>query len=205
MRRARVSLALLAFCVASACVLKHTVPARTYVLDAMAVQGTVPNAADAPLSVVGVLRVAVPAWQDRPEITARAAGGEIASDEYARWGEPIARGIQRVVVDNLAALLPDRHVVAEPFAARQRVDHRVEITVTEIARQADGSVLLEARWGILGPDGVVVRQHRSSHRAMKPVGTAGTVAGASEALAGLCREIAEAVRELPAAVAAPAK
>jgi uncharacterized lipoprotein YmbA len=181
------------------CVLKHSAPARFYVLQAMARE---PAAAtgDASRGVLGVQRVSVPAWMDRPEITARRGAGEIVPDPLARWGEPITRGVQRVVLENLAALLPERHLVAAPFPASLAVDHRLDLAITEGARQADGSVLLEARWAILGPDGAVLVQRRSSHRTGVVATAEGAVSATSEALASLSGEIAAAVRGLAPAV-----
>ena len=179
------------------CVLKQSRPAQTYVLDSLAAPGTAAPR-ETPLGVVGILKVTVPGWIDRPQVTGRAASGQIVTDEFARWGEPIGRGIQRVVAENLAALLPDRRVVAAPFAPSQAIDRRVDLGITEAARQADGSVLVEARWAVLGPKGGTLVQHRSSHRASPTaLGPAGAVAGASEALASLSRDIAEALKALP--------
>jgi uncharacterized lipoprotein YmbA len=180
---------------AAGCMLRTSQPARLFVLDAVAT--TSEPGAGAPGPVLGVLRVSVPDWLGRPEITARAANGRIAPDEIARWGEPLARGIQRVVAENLARLLPDRQVARAPFPPRQALDHRLEIAVTEAARQGDGTVLLEARWGILGRDGAVFVQRRSSHRAGPARDAATTVRGLNEALAALSGEIAEALRALP--------
>jgi uncharacterized protein len=179
------------------CVLKRSKPAQTYVLDPLAAPGALAPR-ETPLAVVGVLKVTVPGWIDRPQVTGRAASGQIVTDEFARWGEPIGRGIQRVVAENLAALLPDRRVMAAPFAPSQAVDQRVDLGITEAARQVDGSVLVEARWAVLGPKGETLLQRRSSHRANPTAaGPAGAVAGASEALAGLSRDIADALRDLP--------
>jgi len=179
------------------CVLKRSTPAQTYVLDPLAAAGaSAPR--ETPLAVVGVLKVAVPGWIDRPQVTRRAATGQVVVDELARWGEPIGRGIQRVVAENLAVLLPDRRVVAAPFAPGEAIDLRLDLGITEAARQVDGSVLVEGRWAVLGPKGETLVQHRSSHRANPTAaGAAGAVTGASEALAGLSREIADALRALP--------
>jgi uncharacterized lipoprotein YmbA len=186
--------------VASGCVMKRSSPARLYVLQAVARE---PAAAtgDATGGVLGLQRVSVPAWMDRPEITARDARGEVVPNALARWGEPITRGIQRVVTDNLAALLPERHLVAAPFAPSQTVDHRIDLAITECARQADDRVLLEARWAILGPDGAVLVRRRSSHRTGVVATAEATVSATSEALAVLSAEIAAAVRALPPAMA----
>ena len=183
----------------SGCALKRSRHAQIYVLDSIPAAGAgAATLREAPLSVVGVLRVTVPGWIDRPEIARRTEGGEIVADDFARWGEPIGRGIQRVVTENLATLLPDRRVVAAPFAPGVDVHHRVDVTITEATRQADGTVLVEARFALIGPKGETLVQQRSSHRAGAAVaGSGGAVTGTSEALAGLSRDIADALRALP--------
>ena len=122
----------------------------------------------------------------------------MVADEFSRWGEPLPRGVQRVVAENLVVLLPDRRVVSAPFSPRDRVDHFVHISVLEAARQADGSVLLECRWTVLARDGSVLARRRSSYRA-KPTapGPAGAVAGINDALASLSRELADVLRAQP--------
>ena len=183
--------------VSSGCLVGRSREARTFVLDPLAARGAAAPTA-APAAVVGVARVSVPGWIDRPQVTARGPAGEILTDDFSRWGEPIAKGIQRVLAENLAALLPDRRVVTTPFSTDETIDHRLEVTLVEAARQADGSVLLEARWDVLGASGEVLLRRRSSQRAegLAP-GAAGAVAGASQALEALSREIAEAVAALP--------
>jgi uncharacterized lipoprotein YmbA len=183
------------------CVLKTSQPARLFVLDPVAAASGAPAAPSG--LILGVLRVTVPDWMDRPEITSRTAAGQIAPDDYARWGEPIERGFQRVIAENLATLLPDRQVARAPFSTRQAVDHRVEIAFAEAARQGDGTVLLDARWTVFGEDGAVLVQRRSPHRAGPAGDSAGTVRAMNEALAALSREIADAVRALPAPETSP--
>lgn len=178
------------------CVFGKSKHAQTYVLDATIEPGAAATAAE---SVLGVLKVTVPGWLDRPQITGRGSSGEVVADEYARWGEPIARGIQRVMAENLAALLPDRRLVTAPFPPSVPIDLRLELTIDEAARQADGSVRVTARWAVLAPGGVSLAHGRSSHSARPTApGAGGVVAGSNEALAALSREIADAVRALPA-------
>ena len=200
MRRARVVVAAAGIAVLGGCVLKHSTPARLFVLRAVAAPAA-DVSGSAPRAVLGVQRVSVPAWMDRPEITSRTGKGEVLPDPLARWGEPITRGIQRVVTENLAALLPDRHLTAAPYGVRQAVDHRLDLAITECARQADGAVLLDARWAILAPDGTVVAQRRSTQRTGAVSSAEGTVDAVSQALGALSAEIASAVQALPAAAA----
>jgi uncharacterized protein len=191
------AVALLAAATLAAGCLKRSKVARIYVLDSLAATEAAPSVA--PVAVVGVERVRVPDWLDRPQVTGRAATGEVVVDEFSRWGEPLPRGAQRVLAESLAVLLPDRRVVSAPFSPRDRVDHSVEITLLEAARQADGSVLLDCRWAVLGKDGAVLARRRSSHRAEPTApGPAGAVAGLNEALASLSRELAGVLRAQPA-------
>ena len=188
--------ALAAAVLVSGC-LKRTKISETYVLDAVAAR-EVPAPSEKPEAVVGVLRVGVPGWIDRPQLSARGATGQIVTNEFARWGEPVAKGMQRVVAENLAALLPTRRIVVAPWPPNEIVDHRVDITLSEAARQADGSVLVEGRWALLGPTGVTLVQRRTSHRTNPTAaGAAGAVEGVNEAIAELSREIAGALRSLP--------
>jgi hypothetical protein len=195
---AAVALALAAPALLGGCVLKRSKQALTYVLDPVEAQRAAAPLA-APVAVVGVLKVTVPGWIDRPQVAGRGVSGQIVTDDYAMWGEPVARGIQRVVAENLAALLPDRRVVRIPFPPGPPIDQRLDVTLTEAARQPDGSVLVEARWAAIGPKGEVLVQRRSAHRASPTaLGPTGAVAGLSEGLGALSREIADALRALPA-------
>lgn len=201
--RTRASLAavlvpLLAGALVAGCVLKRSKDSQMFVLEPLAARGAATATAGAPVAVVGVQPVEVPGWIDRPQVATRVAGSQVAADEFARWGEPIARGVQRVVAENLAALLPERRVISAPWAGYEPVVHKLDLTITELARQADGSVLLEARWAIIGRDRSTLAQRRSSHRSpAATAGAAGTVEGSSQALEALSREIAETLLTLP--------
>jgi uncharacterized lipoprotein YmbA len=148
--------------------------------------------------VIGVGKVAVPDWLDRPQVTGRAMSGEVVTDEFSRWGEPVPRGIQRVLAENLTRLMPERRLVVAPYPPRDAVDHFVELRVVEAARQTDGSVLLESRWEVLDRAGKVLARRHTAHRARPTaLGAAGAVAGLNDALGALSREIAGVLGELP--------
>jgi hypothetical protein len=150
--RAFIILVLAAAVAFSGCLLKRSPVSRTYVLEP-----TEARSARAPsgpaVAVVGVAKVSVPDWLDRPQVLARAANGEIVADDFSRWGEPLPRGMQRVLMENLAALLPDRRILVEPIPPRLTVDYRVEVTIVDVARQDDGSALVETRWDVIGGKG----------------------------------------------------
>jgi uncharacterized lipoprotein YmbA len=66
---------------------KRSKISETYVLDPVAARDAAPPS-QTPEAVVGVLRVAVPGWIDRPQVTERTSTGQIHANEFARWGEP---------------------------------------------------------------------------------------------------------------------
>jgi uncharacterized protein len=178
--------------------LKRSKVSRSYVLDPLPPQSPAAAAASVAGPVVGIERVTIPGWLDRMQLTGRASSGAIVSDDYSRWAEPLPRGIQRVVAESLVVLLPDRRVLTAPFSPRDTIEHRVELTLVEAARQADGRVLVEARWDVIGPTGDVLARRRSTHHSSPTaLGAAGAVEGLNGALAELSREIAELLRTLP--------
>jgi uncharacterized lipoprotein YmbA len=187
----------LAAAVVCGCVLKRSKESQLFVLEPLAARGA-SSAQSPPRAVVGLLPVEVPDWMDRPQITRRVAGSQVTVFEFARWGEPIGRGAQRVVAENLAALLPERRVIRAPWAGYEPVVHKVDLTLSELAGQPDGSVLLEARWAVIGKDRETLLQRRSTHRS--PTAAAdpkGTVDGTSQVLEAVSREIADALEALP--------
>jgi uncharacterized lipoprotein YmbA len=178
------------------CLLKRSPASRTYVLEPTAARSE--GLASGPVvAVVGVARVSVPDWLDRPYVLARAANGEIVADDVSRWGEPLPRGVQRVLTENLAALLPDRRILVDPISPRVIVDYRVEVTVVDVARQGDGIVVVDTRWDVISAKGNAVVRRRSSDRGRTAApGAQGVVAGVNDAFATLSREIADAIRSL---------
>jgi uncharacterized lipoprotein YmbA len=171
--------------------LKRSKLSHSYALDPLPAEATAAVPASITGPVVGLERVTVPGWLDRMQVTGRATSGAIVFDDYSRWAEPLPRGIQRVVAESL--------VVRAPFSPRDTIEQRVELTLVEAARQADGRVLVEARWDVIGATGDVLARRRSTHRSSPTaLGAAGAVEGLNGALAELSREIADVLRTLPA-------
>jgi uncharacterized lipoprotein YmbA len=190
----RLALALAATLALGGCALGRSPVATTWVLDPVAARGP---AAEPPAGagLLCVERVRVPDWLDRPQFVVRGAGGRVELDERARWAEPLGRGLQRVIAENLAALLPDRRVAAAPVPPRHAVAVRLGLDFVDASRQPDGSVRVEVRWEFTDKERASLRRGLSVHgsRAVAP-GPAGTVAALDEALAALAAELAEALR-----------
>jgi uncharacterized protein len=183
--------------------LRRTPEARFFVLRSL-VEPLPPGATPAP-GAVGVLNVRLPGHLERPQIIVWRAPNEVSVDEFTRWAEPLGGAVSRVLAENLAALLPEHPVVRYPWPAATKLIGRVAVEIRSFAPQPSGEVQLEGRWTILTPDqerAVAFRPFVLT-RGPLPAGPEGADPGASvEAmsalLADLAREIAPALRVLPA-------
>lgn len=198
--RLLVSLVLLAWAAATGCVsLKASEDARFFYLEPLSIPGEAPQP-PAEATLVGVLPVRVPGYLDRPQLVTQAGGHEVEIHEFERWAEPLERCLTRTLAENLAVLLPEHLVLAHPWKLTRAVRHRVLLEVSDFSRQTSGEVRLVARWTIL-PGDQERPLDRGSCRLTRTPSSAATgevVAAMSELLAELSREIAEALRALPA-------
>ena len=187
----------------AACVsLKRTPEARFFVLRAVAEGPAAQVTAPAP-SLVGLLRVALPGYLERPQLITWVAPGELRIDEYLRWAEPLDAGLQRTLAANLQALLPDARVIRSPWPSSARLGARVRVELQRFGPQAGGEVVLEGRFAVLPADGERPLAARPVALKRGPLGPAPGVDAAagvdamSELVADLAREIAAALGSLP--------
>jgi uncharacterized lipoprotein YmbA len=184
--------------------LTRTPEARFFVLRSVAE----PPAAPAPggeRGLVGVMPVRMPGHLDRPQLVTWAAPGELRIDEFLRWGEPLDAGFTRTLAENLATLLPEHFVARAPWRASAEPRCRVAAELRVFGLQPSAEVRLDGRWALLPARGEqpLARGIASLSRGPLARGPAGVDPGAeveamSELVAELGREIAAAVRALPA-------
>jgi hypothetical protein len=205
MRRALAALALAGLAAAlPACVsLKRTPEARFFVLRTLAE----PPGADsgAAPALVGLLPVALPGYLERPQLITWVTPGELRIDEYLRWAEPLDAGVTRTLAANLDVLLPESRVIRSPWPAAARPPCRVRVELQRFGPQASTEIVLEGRYALLPADGerplvarpVSLKRGPLGAAPSGPDATAG-VEAMSELVADLARDIAAAIRALPA-------
>lgn len=178
------------------CALGRSPLATTWVLDPLAPRAA-PAGAPVQAGVLSVERVRLPDWLDRPQLVGRGGDGSLELDERARWGEPLGRGLQRVMAENLASLLVERRVVAAPAPPQSVIAVRLSLDFVEAVRHSDGELRVEVRWELQGGDGRTLGRGLSTQRiaTLKP-GPAGAVAALNQALFKLASELSEIVRRL---------
>jgi len=170
-------------------------PTRFYVLSADSGLG-VAAAAGAP--VVYLREVDVATYLRAQPIIVRRDGHEIEFREYARWGEPIERGIGRVLREELVARgVPS--AVLTPGLRLPGVNYDRELKVRVLAAEgtASGGVNFRARWELTTvgatPERVAGGEFRAADLGWDGQNEDALVARLSEAIAGLAGEIAAAL------------
>lgn len=208
---AAVAAAALAAALPSCVSLKRTPEARFFVLRALAEPPAAPGPASAP-GLVGLHPVSLPDYLERSQIITWVASGELRVDEYLRWAEPLDAGLHRTLAANLEALLPETRVVRAPWPSSTRFGLRVRVELQRFGPQAGGEALLEGRFALLPAEGErpLLARLVSLKRGPLASGSAGIDPGTgveamSELVADLAREIAAALRSLPAESAAVGK
>jgi uncharacterized lipoprotein YmbA len=157
--------------------------------------GTPKPAASSQPYRVAVGPVTVPAAVDRPQIVLTVGANRVTLQEQSRWAEPLKDSIPRVVAGNLALLLGDAQVAADPQSATAGADCRVVLDVQLFDSALGQAATLEVLWTVT----VISSGAASSGRFVIREPAGGTdfdalAAAHSRALAALSREIAAAVQ-----------
>ena len=191
---------LLSVCIATLLGCATTTPSRFYTLTPMkgpdASTGVI-HVEEGAILALGPVRL--PEYLDRPQIATRSEGNEIRLHETERWAGSLQEDVSRVLLENLSALLAGKRVnVVRWTSAMQTMApfrNRMAIEILRFEGSVGGTVVLKARYALLGPDGKkVIAAGESTVR--EPAGGSdydSLVAAMSRALAAFSREIAAAV------------
>jgi uncharacterized lipoprotein YmbA len=145
---------------------------------------------------VGIGPLTVPDYASS-RLVHRVGPNEVRLSETARWAEPLAAGLQRVLVTNLAARLGSERVVAHPWRPEARPAWSIEIHVLRFERGADGVADLEALWTLRRG-----RDHALMHQATTRLARAPAGPGPEALVAALSASLTEWSDELAAALRA---
>jgi uncharacterized protein len=177
-------------------------PSKYYVLNAVKAQETAGQVTTAPQSAfIAVGPVQIPDYLDRPQIVTRTARNELEISEFDRWGGSLKENVDRILVENLSALLASDGVVVVSWRRRAPGAHRLPVEVNSFDAVPGGSVLLKATWGVSSPDGTKTLLVRGStvSQLLNDKGYSAVVAAMSQTLGALSQEIAVGIKSLLAA------
>lgn len=144
--------------------------------------------------------VTLPALVDQPQLVVRTAANRVVILEVHRWAEPLKSEIPRIIAANLTLLLNQARVAVYPQNAGQDADYRILLDIQRFEMTAGKGVAIDALWSIRRVAGGAPTTGRSV--VSEPAGTGGydaLVAAQSRALAGVSRDLAQALRAMAAA------
>lgn len=144
--------------------------------------------------VLGLGPIVVPEYLLRPEVQTRLGGTRLVPSPTELWGEPLDRGLERVLAVDLAQTFGARRVVVHPWYASDVPDVQVRIQFLRFEREAADRVVLRARWSVAEPGSksTVVEHETLLERGTEQADGAAAALALSSALADLAREIADA-------------
>lgn len=153
-------------------------------------------AAGAPALEVWPVRL--PDSLQRPQLVVAAGAGSAELSEAHRWGNGLDKDVQRVLVENLGALLGSDAVVAYPYGDRVKAAWRLEVDVQRLEGRPGALLGLRATWMLVPAAGGPARLLRRSvlDEPVSGPGLEALVAAHDRILDRFSREIAEGVRGL---------
>lgn len=116
---------------------------QVYVLGASELIAT-QNQSFMPQHVVGILRLTVPSYVDRPQVVALKQGNSITQQEFQRWGEPVRDSVQRVMLRQLTMRLPQDLVIVAPWSPDMHTDFYMNVRIDDLMILPNNSVILRA-------------------------------------------------------------
>jgi uncharacterized lipoprotein YmbA len=170
-------------------------PVVYHTLAALVLQAPAPPSAIA----LEVLPVRLPDLLLRPQmVVARGSGLGLLDGD--RWASPLDQEMQRVLVADLALLLGSDAVLASPGGERLAAPYRLAVTVDGCDTRAGGGLTLQATWMVwaTGAGPCLLLRRSTLREPLLGQGPEALAAAHSRVLAALGREIAAALRALPA-------
>ena len=177
--------------------LRTATPVVFHTLHAVSPQEGQPGSG--PALAVEVLPIRLPGVLQRPQIVTSLGPNSLELSSGHQWGNALEKDIQRVLVENLSALLGSNRVVASPYGTRVNAVYRVEVDVQRCEGRPGGTFSFQATWMITGSRGdmaLVMRKTTLEEPVQGPDPEA-LVAAHNRALAALSREIAEGLKGQP--------
>jgi uncharacterized protein len=174
-----------------------TPPSRYYGLSPMSASESTPSKESRPFTV-GVTRVTLPDFLDRPQIATRVGPHEVRYDEYNRWAEPLKENFSRVLAENLCGLIGPERVLSSSGAGALTADCHVWVEVIQFDAGPGGDFSLAAQWSLYSHEKkkVLVRKRFNTREQADGADYVAMTAAGSRAVAALSREIAEGVKRL---------
>ncbi len=185
---------ILAFLTLSGCTGKSA-PTRFYLMtSADPITPVVYNREDNRITV-GINRVEVPPYLDRPQIVTRTGSNRLNLSEFDKWAEPLEESVYRLVLGNLSTRLFPEKIAVLPWQGSFNMDYQVTVTVTRLDNTPAKEAILVVRWSLLGGNKQLISTQRSIYTSLSDTLDFEVFAAAqSQNVDFLCKDIAEAIK-----------
>lgn len=108
--------------------------------------------ADVPAGVqVNILPFSLPSYLGRHQMVVLEGGGKVEISEFNRWAELPVSGFNRVLLDNISALLPSVDAYAYPSVSPRADALTLRLFVDEFLGSLNGEVVLKGMWVLYSP------------------------------------------------------
>jgi uncharacterized lipoprotein YmbA len=146
---------------------------------------------------VEVLPVSLPEVLQRPQLVTALGPNTVELAPGHRWANGLDQELQRVLVDELSALLGSGKVVAYPYGPRVNAAYRVEVAVQRCEGRPGGTLTFQATWMLTRGKAVEALVLRKTALTMPVPGAdvASLVTAHEQAVTALAREIAQALAD----------
>ncbi|HET8723664.1 MAG TPA: PqiC family protein [Anaeromyxobacteraceae bacterium] len=152
------------------------------------------TAAGAPVPLVGLGPVTLPAYLDRNELATRVSPEQVGYSGSDRWAAPLAGQVAGLLAEELRTRVPATDVVQWPWPLSPVPDVAVAVDFLRLDADAAGGATLHARWTVTARG----RAPRQGETRIDEPGTAGdarsSVAAMGKALSSLAGQLADAAR-----------
>lgn len=142
---------------------------------------------------VAIGPVTLPELVDRPQLVVHTSAQEVAILEQHRWAEPLKSAIPRVIAADLVEQL-GASASAFPQADGSDANFAVRLDIARLDAELGSAVTIEALWSVHRISGGEPKTGRSVIRAPADGGYDALVSAHDRALAGVSRDIADAIR-----------
>jgi uncharacterized lipoprotein YmbA len=145
---------------------------------------------------VGSRLVSFPAYLNRSRMVTRLSSSELEFMETDRWAEPLEEAFHRALGADLEVLLGTDGVILGSWYATVKPQYVVTLHVIRFERDAQGAAHLVARWELFNAEGdLLTAEEFETTEPGDPASISSSVQAQSRSVAGLAREISDAIRK----------
>jgi uncharacterized protein len=143
--------------------------------------------------IITVGPVKIPEFQNRPQIVTQNKDNMLTFAEFDRWGEPLDTALERIIFEDLSAMLPAATLKMFPCSFVTPVKYQVAVNVIQLQSRLDKDLFLMIDWSIVDAKNKIMLFSRKSEfrQAIDPHNYSGLTKALSAACASLSKEIAD--------------